>query len=552
MFEINNKRINCYKKLALYTRVSKDDINRKIYSESIKNQKDILENFVKENNVTNYEFFIDDGYTGTDFARPEFERMKEQVKNKNIDLVIIKDLSRFGRNTEIIYYVLDYFPSYDAVVYSISENFESSTKDAYKILMFQLNSVFNAFQPLETSKKIKMVIREKQKSGMSFGNVPFGYKRDENNKFLVVPEEAEIIKYIFKLSSEGLNKNEIANRLNAEGVKTISETRNINIETKLYKKMWIRSTIKTILENEVYTGKIVQHKTETFKNKKSKIESKENWIILENMHQPIISKEIFKKVKYNLSIQKRIKKRKFNHLFKGLVFCKNCGRSIGLKAHTGYSENLYFQCYNKKSNETGCKLHLNYKKITNFILLQIKDFFEKINLEEIKVNFKTKRDYFKKEINELNKKINFSDKKISNLYNDKTIGIISERDFKKIYDDTILERKNIESKVKELEIVYNKLKNNYNIEEVENYKNMFIESEEYNKYLIGSIIKKIYISNNKEIEIFTTFDDIIKFDLNEIGFYDDKKVQATYTNQMTGIHNSVKCLTKKIEYFGAS
>ena len=290
--------------VGIYIRLSQEDKDKKYESdsESVINQKELLRNYVKSNNFNLVKEYVDDGFSGTDFERPGFQRMLEDINNKKINCVIVKDLSRLGRDHVMTgYYIETFFPENNIRFISILESF-----DSFKNQASNDSSTFiiacNDYYSKQNSIKIRNVLNEKRKNGKFVGSLPcYGYMRDPEDKGHLIPnpETAPIVKKIFKWRADGIGPTEIANRLNKAHVVTPSGYKKTNYSSRLIDRdNWNISTVKKILINRVYTGDLVQH-TQTkvsYKSKKKIAVDEKFWIVVNNTHEALVDKDTFEYV----------------------------------------------------------------------------------------------------------------------------------------------------------------------------------------------------------------------------------------------------------------
>ena len=297
--------MNCNYKVALYIRLSKEDENKNnLNSESVENQLNLLYEYSKKNNYFIYDTYIDDGYTGTNFNRPSFNRLLNDIENKKVNMIIVKDLSRFGRDYILTGYYLEmFFPKNNIRFISILDNYDS-LNNINEYIPFK--SIVNDMYSKDNSKKIKAALRIKQQMGKWVGGcTPFGYKKDPNDKnhLIVNKNEKEIVIIIYSLFLKGYSINKISEYLYNNSIPTPNTFRGINKNSK-YSKLgyWSYTTIKTILTNGLYTGDLVQNRRSriNYKIRKLKKNNKDEWIIIQNTHEKIINKSDFKKVQIML------------------------------------------------------------------------------------------------------------------------------------------------------------------------------------------------------------------------------------------------------------
>lgn len=290
MLVSNETKYNC----ALYCRLSKDD-DLQGESNSITNQKEILTQYAKENNINIYDVYIDDGYSGTNFERPDFKRMTQDIKDKKVNMVIVKDSSRLGRDyIGFGEYVEKIFPENQVRLVSILDNYDSAIDNGVADTL-PFRAVINDLYAKDISKKVKASKHKNAVNGLFNGNrTPYGYKRSENDRHkLVIDEEcSKNVRRIFDLYLEGTALSQITYTFNDEHIPTPSQ---ISGTGRNVCTIWKPSSIKHILKNEVYIGNMVQEKCKriNYKLKKRIKNDKSDWIRVENTHAPIIDKEKF-------------------------------------------------------------------------------------------------------------------------------------------------------------------------------------------------------------------------------------------------------------------
>ncbi len=325
---------------GIYVRLSKDD-ERAGESLSIENQKLILTKYVREQGWNIIDIYVDDGYSGTSFDRPAVQRLLEDAKTGKINLIIVKDLSRFGRNYIQVGQYIDYiFPTYNIRFIALNDNVDTANKDTTAMDMMPIMNVFNEWHAANTSKKIKAVIEANCKAGKYRTTfAPYGYvKGDDENHLPVVDEPAaSVVRRIFEMRSQGISPRHIADKLNEEGVPTASDY--------LYAKMgkpnprrtshlWSAERIRALINNPTYLGHLVQMRTTTvsYKNHKHIKKDPSEWVIVENTHEPLVSQEIWDKCREVEASVSQGKKTKSGFVapLSGLMFCIDCGEKMRL------------------------------------------------------------------------------------------------------------------------------------------------------------------------------------------------------------------------------
>lgn len=366
-------------KAGAYLRLSKEDKNDG-QSTSIETQKIIINNFAKENNFKIEKYYADDGYSGTTFERPAFKEMISDIYNSKINCVIVKDLSRFGRNyIESGIYIERLFPYLNVRFIAIADNYDSNkNSDISEEMLLIFKNLINDIYSADISIKTKSSLKAKMERGDFIGAFAvYGYKK-ENKTLILDPIAGKVVKLIFYLKIKGYNNNKIAKILNEADVLTPMDYKLKNGEKyrcgfkSNIKSLWNSTTVKRILENEIYTGKLIQGKTKSisFRNKKRQ---KTKGIIGETKHIPIIPENIFKDVKKIMERDTRTSPKNDNvYLFSGMLFCGDCGSSVIRKKN---GKHIYFMCSANKNNKNICSSHrISEKKL----ILEITHFFSDI------------------------------------------------------------------------------------------------------------------------------------------------------------------------------
>lgn len=371
---------------ALYIRLSKED-GDKLESNSISNQRDFIYAFLKnKEDIKVCTEKVDNGYSGVDFNRPALLELLEEVKQGKIDCIIVKDLSRFGRNyIETGRYIQQIFPFMGVRFIAINDHYDSSSLD-YQMynMVLPFKNLINDFYSRDISIKVRSQIEVRQKQGDYIGSFPvYGYLRDQSNKGKLVVDQvaASVVKDIFHMRIKGCNNKEIANYLNQYGIPSPMEYKALlhwkySTSFKLNPQAkWYPVTVERILKNEIYIGNMVQGKEKTlnYKVKKRVKINKENWIRVENTHPAIIPKEDFEIVKKLMLRDTRTAPQKNNlYLFSGLLCCGGCGGNmVRKKIRSAGKDYIYYICSNNKNNKTVCSSHRIREDYLSKIILEI-------------------------------------------------------------------------------------------------------------------------------------------------------------------------------------
>ncbi len=471
--------------VGIYVRLSQEDM-RTGESLSVENQKMILTKYVKEQGWNIYNIYVDDGYTGTDFNRPAVQQLLEDAKTGKINLIIVKDLSRFGRNYIQIGQYIDYiFPSYNIRFIALNDNVDTANKDTSAMDMMPIVNLFNEWHSASTSKKIKSVFEASAKAGRyktSFAAYGYTKADDSNHTPVIDPEAAEVVRRIFTLRSQGLSARHIADVLNSENIMIPSDYIYAKIgkpNPKFTRHLWCQSTIRSILNNQIYIGNLAQQKTTTISHKNHKSIKKEmsDWVIAENTHEAIIDKNLWDKcqeIEASVSRGKRTKQGVTKPL-SGLMYCVDCGYKMKLagKSVIRNGEKIRRDFYNCTSyaafGKCGCTSHyILLKEIEAAVLADIRSMAKLAveNEQNARYQFMSKKEKINsRQLAEEQRQ--FRDKKIRlseletlipSIYEDKILGKISESVCIKLIEKYEAEQTDLSEKIESLEARINSAK----------------------------------------------------------------------------------------------
>ena len=507
---------------VIYIRLSEADEGKSYESESesITNQRNLLMNFVKEKGFIFVGEYVDDGYSGTNFERPGFTKMIEDIKNKIANLVIVKDLSRLGRDHVMTgYYIENFFPENNIRFISLQENYDSAINQASND-----SSTFiiacNDYYSRQNSIKIRSVLNDKRKKGKFIGSNPsYGYMKDPNEKGHLIPdpEYAPVVKKIFEMAASGVGLSDIGSYLNDNKIKTPSSLKRKNPNSKMrYSEQWTTSSVKKILKNRMYTGDMVQS-TQTkvnYKSKKKKALPKSNWDIVPGTHESLVDKLTFERIqgnvkRTNVSVSNREKR-----LFENLLFCKECGNALTItyrKNHNYWTINC--NKYARDPRRRLCEPHfMPYDKLEEALLEVVrttcKNYIKQIDSKSLSkeiANKNNKKEDSKEKIKYLENKIKEYISKIDMLYEDKFKGNISDATYKRLSQETesLLSKAHLD-----LEKYKNTKKEGIKTQELEEYEKRIrelIDIKKPTRELLQTLIDKIEIDKDKNIEIFYRF-----------------------------------------------
>ena len=434
---------NQIRKTALYCRLSQDD-GLDGDSNSIQNQKSILQRFAEDHHFPNPCFYVDDGFSGGNFQRPAFQQMIADMENGEIGIIVTKDLSRLGRNQlHTGLYIEERFPMFGVRYIAINDNVDTENAESNDLMPFK--NLFNEWFIRDTSRKIRAVQKAKAECGERLGTrAPYGYVKDPETKKLVVDEEAAaVVKRIFALCAAGNGPSQIARILKKEQVLTPTMyayakygMTHTGLDTQR-PYHWSGDTVADMLENEIYIGNTLNYRfsTRSYKDKRKIEHPREECLVFENTHPAIITKEIWDIVQQVRKNKRRRTKMDEQNKYSGLVVCADCGETMVLhRAHTMSADYNHFTCRTYKKDGEACTAHYIRECILDEIVLE--------DLRRVTAEAREHPQEFAEYLNskqsaELQKEIRRLEKEKAAMQKRK-----AELDaiFKKLYEDSVLGR----------------------------------------------------------------------------------------------------------------
>ena len=460
---------------ALYERLSRDD-EQVGESNSIQNQKMYLEEYARHHGLRNIRHFWDDGYTGTNFNRPGFNALLSEIEAGHVATLIVKDLSRFGRNyLQVGYYTEVVFPKKGVRFIAINNSVDSAKPSDNDFTPF-LN-IMNEWYAKDTSNKIKAVFKARMKKGMRCsGSIPYGYKRTKEDKQLLLVDEpaAEVVRKIYRLACQGMGMTAIAERLSAEKVLIPSAyAAKYFPENCRHNKMadpyhWTATTVGYILDRQEYLGHTVLGKSicENFKTKQRRAATADELMIFPNTHEAIVDQDTWD-IAHKLRVRKRPKAANgtYTHRLSGLIYCADCGARMGFcgsENEKHYDSSSAFQCGNYRSTTNQCASHFVRASVLETVILKAIQAVSRYALENeaefvadlksIWDESKTKsEDTGQHELEEARKRVDELDAMIQNLYESSMKGLLPERQAQRMIQQYDEEQILLERRMQELE-----------------------------------------------------------------------------------------------------
>ena len=521
--------------VAIYIRLSREDGDKE-ESDSVGNQRKLLTEYVaKKEDFILYDIYVDDGYSGTNFNRPSFQRMIADIEDGKVNCVVVKDLSRFGRDyIDTGRYLERYFPELGVRFISVTDSIDSM-KQAYDMLL-PIKNIFNEQYARDISKKIQATVKSKQKAGEFIGAfTSYGYKKSPVNKNKLVIDDyaADVVRRIFSLYIQGYGKQRIAKLLNAEGILCPAEYKKVNgenykncnrLESTTY---WSYVTINSILHREMYVGNMVQGTKHQRMRSKQKKMPKEDWIIVENTHEPIIDKETWEKAQSLLKKRTRELDLETNkNIFAGFVKCGDCGRAMTKnmwrRADGSKTYSLYCGTY-KRNGKQYCTPHtLPMAVLEDIVLGDLKAIVDSVdNLKELVQSQSFTASKVKRiadtELGKIKAELERVKRLKKSIYEDYREELISKEEFLS-YREDYLKKEELYSK--QIEALEEKKKDN----------------------VTEDVFETPWLKRLLELKDIESLDrDIVVEMISEIRVYENRKIKITYNfgNELEHLFSSV-------------
>ena len=467
---------------ALYCRLSRDD-GTESESNSIGNQKKLLSQKAKEMGLTDTKYYVDDGYTGTNFNRPGFQQLIDDIEIGLVSAVMVKDLSRLGRDyVSVGNYTDSYFPEHNIRFIAVNDAIDSDEGES-EIAPFK--NILNEMYARDISKKIRSSHRLRGSMGEPLSQPPYGYMKSPENKkkWIIDPEAATVVKSIFKMCLDGKGNETIARELQENEVlipMAYWRSKGLNrggkkTQTNPYK--WCKTTIQKILSQQEYCGDIINFKTysKSFKNKRRIENSKENWAVFKNVNEPIIDRETFETVQKFISKTKRRAPKKENgerSIFNGLIYCGDCHSKMRYHTSTSNKEIHYFTCSDNKVDYRGnCpgRHYVRADALEEVVKLELRRLVEMLEIDEsyfaqllLRKNDEERekdKKFLESELQKAITRSNTVSQLYEKLYEDNVIGKVSVEWFVELSHKYEKERMDLKAKIADTRHQIEELKN---------------------------------------------------------------------------------------------
>ncbi|MCI9625662.1 MAG: recombinase family protein [Clostridia bacterium] len=514
----------------LYLRLSREDEEKQQESNSIKNQKALLLDFLKRHpELRLRKIHVDDGYSGVSFERPAFQEMLADIKKGFVKCIVVKDLSRFGRNwLEVGEYVQHLFPFLGVRFISVNDNYDSAKGDTdFNDLILPVKNLMNESYARDISIMTKSSLETKRKNGEFVGAfTPYGYMRAQDNKNQLVIDEyaAGIVRNVFAWKIEGMNQEDIADKLNREGILAPSEYKvSVGGNYKTFyknqmKSQWSAVTIQRILRNEVYIGNLIQGKRGSVNYKVKDVEwkDKDTWVRREHAHEAIVSDEEFALANRLLALDtRRSPGCSHVYLFSGILFCGDCRQNMIRKTSGKDKKYYYFICGTHKNDTSCCSTHnISAKRLEQAVLKAVQfQIAQVVELSEVVSYISTlpadedKSRRIKEEIRRLTEEAEQLEKRKLRLYEHFSEDIISKEDYRTMNALYSKEINKIASVLKNREREKQALQNGSEKQRWMQLYQRYHNVKELDRRLVVTLIDRIYVYEDKRIEIVFRFRD---------------------------------------------
>ena len=518
--------MNANKITALYCRISREDELTCVNS-SIETQQAFLKRYANQNKYDNIRFYIDDGHSGTNFERPGFIALKNDIENNLIETVISKDLSRLGRDYLTTgYYIEHYFPMHNVRFIAINDQVDTNKNDND---FAPFRNIMNEWYARDISQKIRSAYRTKAYNGEFTGPFPpYGYNRDpkDKHKFVINPKQSETVRRIFMLYLDGTSLYKISRILRQEKILTPRADLNRSYgvyDSELINKHpyeWATQSVLHILGNEEYAGIIIcnRHQTISFKNKKLKQNPKSDWIVSTNKHEPIIDKIQFEKVQHLMLKKKKTTYTSHENIFKGKLRCHECGKTFSLAIRQDRGGHRSFTCSTYRCDTSRCTSHyISYDYLNDYLTDKINDVIrtcktsKKNFVQQIKnqKTLDTKMIEYNQIIIESTKRLDEVGELTKRLFEKYVHGKVSEDKFYELDKSYDLEKISLVKNVRDSESIISELKKEMNdidsfYELVNQYEEITVLKREHITCLVDKVVihEKKNNLNNRIVDVY--------------------------------------------------
>ena len=456
--------MSCPLRCAVYLRLSKEDLAKtRSESESIQNQRALLLDYAAKQGWTVHEIYCDEDYSGADSLRPDFNRMIEAAKEKKFQIILCKSQSRFTRDMELVEkYIHGLFPLWGIRFIAVADNADTEIKGNKKAR--QINGLVNEWYLEDLSENIRMVFDLKRREGQYIGGSPlYGYRKDPAHRSRLIPDPqaAAVVRQIFRWALKGMGRQAIAQKLNDLGVPNPSRYKaeqGLVCNHPARSPLWSKTTVWRILRNEMYTGVMVQGRTQkvSYKSSATRAMPPHRWYRVEGTHSAIVDAASFRAVQQGLSLRRRSTVPGEAHPLSALVKCLDCGRSL-IKTSNGRREKgqvFYLRCgtYAHSGQQKRCSRHsVRLDRLTGLVCQRLLHHIRGSGLEDLRPPPAPDNSGQNRERRTLTRQLERHHAALRNLYLDKVSGLLSEAQFRELSTSLSQEKDRLETLLAALE-----------------------------------------------------------------------------------------------------
>lgn len=497
-------------KVGLYLRLSREDEDCEVESQSITNQRDFLTRYVDQRGWAVTDIYIDDGYTGTNFDRPSFQRLLQDIAYKKINTVITKDLSRLGRDQiNTMYYYQIYFPQKQVRYIAVNEGVDTGAKNNNDMAL-PFMAAANDFYAADISRKVRTALDTRKSNGYFIGSqAPLGYQKDPRQKGRLIPdpETAGIVQLVFQTYLSCGSVIGTAKSLTERGVPTPSECKQTTPTQMRFPGVWSDAIVRRILTNPTYIGNLTQNRSRKigYKVDKKMNLRQEDWTTVADTHEAIISPELFAQVQEILAVRNYLPQAGDGHLLTGLAFCADCGAPMTYLRESDTRTYMVCQGYRKGGRLGLCSGHyMREDFVIETIRQQLQMLSQQLDAEALEksVTWNEGQQQARRQLDSVLRKLEANKKVAQSLYRDKAVGTINEREFQEFFQAAREERERLEQTIKELTAY---LEQEDVQEQIWQQLKAVVHFETLDRKVLTVLVEKVLIHENKQIEIMFKF-----------------------------------------------
>lgn len=493
-------------KVGLYLRLSREDGDCEAESQSITNQRDFLQRYVEQRNWTIADIYIDDGYTGTNFDRPAFQRLLRDIEHKRINTVITKDLSRLGRDQiNTMYFYQIYFPQKQIRYIAVNEGMDTGAGNSND-MMLPFLAAANDFYTADISRKVRAALDTRKNNGCFIGSqAPLGYQKDPRQKGRLIPDPstADIVRLLFQTYLSCGSVAGTAKVLTEQRVPTPSECKRTAPTQTRFPGVWSENIVRRILKNPTYIGNLTQNRSRKIGYKVDKKINlpPEEWITVPDTHEAIISPEVFEQAQEQLAVRSYLPQEGEGHLLTGLAFCADCGAPMTYMRESGSRTYMVCQGYRRGGRLGLCTAHcMREDFVIETIRQQLQTFARRLDAEALErsIVWGESRQQSTRQLDSVLRKLEANKKVAQSLYRDKATGMITEREFRELFDHNRRERERLEQDARTL-AAYGE--DGGAQEQVWQRLRTILGFQTLDRGTLAALIERVLIHGTKEIEI---------------------------------------------------